>query len=346
MNASGQRPQVQWQFDGPDCVTAICLYPDEQTLLVGTADGRLTWVDASTGHARCVAPPLETGPQCLSASPNSPIVASGGSGGSVRLWDASGQVVGQFNSGVTTIDHLAWSPDGSKLAAVAGMHLFALGEIGTQLLFDRTLDNNITGIGWSPRSSSLWTAGNGGILQFSSETEWHSTSYSCPGSLTSLGVGSDGQFVAAGAQDSTVRIWQLSAGLVTASTFPPQMTARFKAAKPAVVWRPGHRQLVQTGTEQLVLWTFSDAPIGAVPTAKVLRLHQARSTAIAISSTGDVLASAAQDGGVALWSLRDLSIQPNFLLTAERVTRLALPSDGRQVFVGCRSGAVLAILNR
>jgi WD40 repeat protein len=130
----------------------------------GTNDTASLWTAAGrqvatlTGHTGLV--------HCAAWSPDSQLLATASQDGSVRLWDRTGRLVRSL-PGASPVFSLAWSPDGSVLAAGAIAFTGQLPGVITVWQRDgtkiRTLGTSFTGgkflnLAWSP-DGRLLTAG-------------------------------------------------------------------------------------------------------------------------------------------------------------------------------------------
>jgi WD40 repeat protein len=150
----------------------------------------------------------------VAISPNNRIVAAGDTNWTVTLWDtASGTVLrtlaldpAEYSSG--DVSAVAFSPDGTLLAAAAGSGVFiwdartgdrvrAWTEAATSAAFSP--DGNILGIGFQDGTIRLWNAAT-----------WHEASIFRAGTIpTSISFSSDGSLLASGSTDGTILLWNV-----------------------------------------------------------------------------------------------------------------------------------------
>ena len=114
------------------------------------------------------------------------------------------------------------------------------------------------------------------------------------GSLLLARVTPDGRWVASGNQDASVHVWRLWSGEdAEMAGYPEKVdTQAFDCTS---------RWMANGGTTEVHLWDFSGkGPMGRSP--RTLPGHDAQLSALAWQPTGDLLASAGREGGVAVWS--------------------------------------------
>jgi WD40 repeat protein len=186
----------------------------------------------------------------------------------VYLWDARKQArAGGFSARPLSVSSLAWSPDGSTLAAASreGVTLF---RDGTPVRTLRERGPLAYGLAWSPdgalvatgdeRAVTLWDVATGAFTELTRES----------GDAMSVAFSADGQLLASASRDGKVRIWDVPsrAFVTTLEGYPAQPRS--------VAWSPlgktpGERVLiVAAGTIHLYrpadarsVWlrAFSDA---------------------------------------------------------------------------------------
>ncbi|MBL9154046.1 MAG: TIR domain-containing protein [Verrucomicrobiales bacterium] len=150
-------------------------------------------------------------------SPDGTRLVSGGTDGSVRVWDAaSGRALLALEQRGNTVCSVAWSPDGTLLVSgsqdgtvrvwdvAAGRALFAL---------DGHL-NGVNSVAWSPDGARLvsggydgavrvWDAASGrAIIDFEGHAKW----------VGSVAWSPDGARLVSGGDDGTVRVWEAASG--------------------------------------------------------------------------------------------------------------------------------------
>jgi WD40 repeat protein/tetratricopeptide (TPR) repeat protein len=248
---------------GPTLSSRLAYSPDGQWL---AATGPLTLWDARAG----VLVGRLGSAESVAFSPDSKILAWGGSDSRVRLWDVENRrflrtLEGRPREPIDdrrVIGSLAFSPDGKWLAAGFGhINWFAGG-------YDQVV--------------KVWEMGSAR----EAATLLHG------GTVPSLAFSADGKTLATACHDGTIQLWSVGSW---------QQERSWKGATTfgALAFAPGGRVLVTgSGTGALQLWD--------VATGKLLRplgRHSDRVFDLAFSPDGKTLASASADQTIKLWDV-------------------------------------------
>lgn len=254
----------------------------------------------------------------LTFSPDGRTVATAGADGTIRIFDAaSAQDLGNPITASGYTFSLAFSPDGSKLAATSGNEVYVLDATTGRKLqtlngedadrdrkvrqdyrrqisdpglrgFARCLawspDGKILAVGYQARGIALWdVAGATVTKRLFGHTNW----------VLSLAWRPDGKQLASTAGDATVRFWDVNRGI---SVSAPLLGAKFVRA---VAYSPNGRALASAAGDGIV--TVWDA-INAKP-SKQLRGHTAAATSLAWSPDGAQLVSGSSDRTLRVWDV-------------------------------------------
>ncbi|MBR8828045.1 MAG: AAA-like domain-containing protein [Gomphosphaeria aponina SAG 52.96 = DSM 107014] len=230
-------------------------------------------------------------------SPDGKIIASGSDDGHVLLWNTNG------NLKKTLVGHLSWV---SSVSFSADGKIIASGsEDGTILLWqqDGTLITTLKGhqgsirsLAFTPQScfkSTLVSGSEDGTVKlWQSDGTLITTLTGHRGGVNSVVFSPNGNVIASGSYDRTVKLWKKNdgslittltghGGIVTSVAFSPdgQMIASGSVDRTVKLWKPD-------GTEITTLTGHSD-----------------RVTCVAFSPSGEAIASSSWDGTVILWSL-------------------------------------------
>ena len=153
--------------------------------------------------------------------------------------------------------------------------------------------------------------------------------------VTSVASSSDGQHLASGSEDGTVRYWDL-AHLAT-----PLILKDNDGPVTSVAFSPEGQTLAAGGWDGTVrLWSLSDP--AAAPT--ILERHEAGVLSIAFNPDGQRLASGSEDGTIHLWNLTDPATTPIILDGHEAsVLSVAFSPDGQSLASGSEDGTMLGL---
>jgi WD40 repeat protein len=156
--------------------------------------------------------------------------------------------------------------------------------------------------------------------------------YGHHGDVMSVASSPDGQKLASGSADGTVRIWDV------ADLAAPVILEDHDGPVTSVAFSPDGQTLASGSADAMVrLWDLTDP--AAAPA--ILERQGASILSIAFSPDGKTLASGSEGGAVRLWDLTDSTVAPVILPNHEaNVLSVAFSPDGQRLASGSRDGTV------
>jgi eukaryotic-like serine/threonine-protein kinase len=265
--------------------------------------------------------------QTVAYSPDGTRLASAGSDGTVRVWDAStGQEILTLRGHTSKFPDVAFSPDGRMLAAPGDDKSVKLWDVVTgQPLTSIGHNDEVRSVAFSPDGRRLVSvskqildprqdAGPHEAIRVWDVATWREVPFSAfpDAFFTGIVYSPDGRWLAMPHADSSARVWSATTG---------ELKHKFPAATSgvtAVAFSPDGRRFASGSLEGTVnVWD--------VATWRVLRTltgHASGVSSVAFSPDGRRLASSSTDGVIKLWALRATSAQEQ--LNLGRI-RLGLP---------------------
>jgi WD40 repeat protein len=344
-----------WVAQLDDYVIDLAWSPAGRVLASASAAGPVTLFDAQgarlhtlPGHADGTNA-LAWTPGVIADSgdrkPDSPILASGGQDGRVRFWDANTgrQTVETEMAPAAWVEHLAWRPaaidpvSGIRnplLAAAAGRRLSFLNTDGSIAHTFTDAPKTLSALAWHPRGGAIAVAYFGGVCLWDADDFHARREYAYGSAIPALVWSPDGRWLVAGAQDNAVHLWL------------PEEDQEFHMSGYETKVRElsfshDSRWLATGGARDACVWDCSGTgPEGREPLALP---HADRVCAVAFQHSHGLLATAANDNEVELWSpTRQQPLVATVRLTAP-ASKLAWSPDDTLLAVGSQKGGVLVL---
>ena len=210
-------------------------------------------------------PPPKT-QTCVTWSPDWTLFASiGEQGTSVNIWRASdGAVVGSLVRQPRQATHLAWSPDGKRLASgwsdgSVSISDPASGRVQRNLPGHGDDHDEIRALAWSPDGGQLACASYGGTVRIWQPTEgkllWVLEGHS--GGVSDLKWSPpNGTRLASGSSDGTVRIWETATGRLVQVLHHAPLGLSFLRYCPvaSIDWSPDGTRLTSVADDEVRIW--------------------------------------------------------------------------------------------
>jgi len=139
--------------------------------------------------------------------------------------------------------------------------------------------------------------------------------------IKSLAVSPDGQWVASGSEDRTLKIWRFSDGA-------PMRTLEGHEGwvESVAISSDGHWIVSGSADKTIKVWRFADGSL-----ARTLRGHGMSVVSVAVSADGQKIVSGSTDNTMRIWRLSDGTLERAVSAHAGGVMSVALTRDGRSV---------------
>ena len=261
--------------------------------------------------------------EAVATSPDRRWIASAGRDGVVNLW-AAGTRHASLDSGTVRVYRLAFSPDGTRLAAACHDAAIRIWTVPDAELIHvlRRERHPVFGVDWLGTDRVLAASGDG-VLSVWSGDDGHllDTVETGQGAVMSVACRADAAMVATGGEDGTVKVWAAEPLRVVAT-----LTGHGGLVSD-LAWSPDGAELASTsGDREARLWDLASGR-----TRFVLRGHTGLVKAVDFSPDGTRLATSAWEGEIRMWDAAGGECVLRLRGHAGVVKDLQFTADGRRV---------------
>ena len=353
-----------WAATLDDYAIDLAWSPDGATLAAASAAGPVSLFAAADGARRHQLPGPDDGTNCLAWAPASGsqpstlnsqlLLATGGQDGAVKIWDATaGQHTATAALGSAWVEHLAWRPapplnsqvpalNSPLLAAAAGRKLVFLRPDGTLAHTFKDAPKTLSALAWQPAPSAGSGAASGcvaaayfgGVCLWDADDFVAQKEFPYANGIHALVWSPDGRWLVSGNQDPSVHLW------IPAKDVELHMSG-YEGKVRHLAFDHTSRWLATSGGRDACIWDCAgDGPEGREP---AMLPHDAPVCAVAFQHQHGLLATAAQDGVVQLWSPERQQPLRATVKMPSAATKLAWSPDDRQLAIGSEKGAVYVL---
>jgi WD40 repeat protein len=331
--------------DGSGSVVTVAFSPDGALVATGTQDGGIQLWDAASRQQ--VGTTLTGGTRRIASvafSPDGRTLATGGFDGVLRLWSvptAVGDPTGsmaipaapQPDSSGSTIDAIAFSPDGRTLATGSWDDTAQLWNVTGRRPIGAPLAGDVSwvaSVAFSPDGHTLATGSYGGtalLWNVASRQPAGTPLEEHAGVVSAVAFSPDGTILATG-QSGTVRLWAVASRRLIG-------TLRLTGGIGALAFSPDGRILAAGDGSDVQIWDVATRrSAGALLTGS-----QNAITSVAFSPDGRTLAAGSRDDNARLWSVATRQ-QVGAPLTGDLnwVNAVAFSPDGQILATGGEDG--------
>ena len=262
----------------------------------------------------------------------------------VQLIDpASRKVVATLEGHAHLVRSLAFSPDGSLLAAAGGpparkgeIKIWSV-EARRELRAVDGHTDNIYSVAFSPDGKRLASTGYDKLVKLWDVTNGREeqTLKDHTDAVFALAFSPDGRLLATGAADRTVKIWDPATGrrLFTLSDSLDSIYA--------LAWHPSGRQLAAVGADKtLRTWDIGETESEGGKLARAITGHEDAVLQVAYSPDGKSLVTASADGHIKVWDPNTLIERRVLERQPDWVMAMTFSPDGKWLAAGRYDGSV------
>jgi WD40 repeat protein len=331
-----------WVAQLDDFAIDLAWAPEGDQLAAASASGPISLLSSGDGASLHEFPGHDNGTNVIGWRPSAgagSTLASGGQDGTVKLWDAAaGQHTATATLGPGWVEHLGWRP--SMLAAASGRKLAFLNVDGTMRHVFEDAPKTISAVAWRPpagrdRAAGLLAIAYFGGVRLLGESDFSiAREFPHANGIHALAWSPDGKWLVSGNQDASVHLW------VPDEDLELQMSG-FEGKVRHLSFDHTSRWLATCGGRDVSVWDCSGAgPEGREP---AMLSHEAPVCAIAHQRTRGLLATAAKDGAVHLWSPEQARPLRATIRLPAPASRLSWSPDDRYLAIGSERGLVYVL---
>jgi len=199
-----------------DYIHRVAFSADGTKFAACSASGEVAVWDVPSFKQTCQLKGHQQSAMTLDWHPKQNELATGGQDGMVRLWRmevGEERAVLEVGKQGAWVEHLAWSPDGSTLAASTGKVLrlwthtpsAVLSPLAGEVPAHKT---TISALAWMPRGGGVLSACYGGAWLWKLGSDKPVRSFPYDGALLSIAVSPSGEYLASGNLDGSVHLFR------------------------------------------------------------------------------------------------------------------------------------------
>jgi len=344
-----------WAAALEDYTIDLAWAPGGDQLAAASAAGPVSLFAAQNGAKRFELPGHTNGANCLAwqptseqsidASPLTKFLATGGQDGSVKLWNtANGQPTGTAVLGSAWVDHMVWqtpqaasgthAPRPPLLFAAAGRTLVGIHPDGSVAHTFKPAPKTITALAAQPAGGTIAAAYFGGVILWDTDDFIVQKEFPYGNGIHALVWSPDSKWLVSGNQDPSVHLW------IPEQDIELHMSG-YETKVKVLSFDHTSRWLATGGGRDACVWDCSGSgPEGREP---AMLPHDTPVCAVAFQTTHGLLATAANDGTVQLWSPERRQPLRATVKMPAAATKLAWSPDDGRLAIGTEKGHVFVL---
>jgi WD40 repeat protein len=336
--------QQQWQGNLSEYITQVAWSPNGLLAASSAAGEVVLWQYDSL---ITLLPAGLASIDCLAFSADGKFLAAGGQDGKVRVWQITSsfskekldlEEVFTLDNESKWVDKLSWSPICNQLAFSLGRYV-QIWDADTQTVVTTLpfTNSSVLDLAWRPDGKNIAIAGDGGVKVWDTNN-WDDDPYliDMPSASIVTAWSEDSKYIASGNLDNTVTVLEYGSHL-------PWIMRGFPGKISNLTWSQSlanHAPLLAASSmEGIVVWKKeTDDEDGW--NADVLTLHNDKVQALKFHPHSLLLASAADDGWLGLWT-KAKQVGQILEGAPHGFSSLAWSKDGQQLAAGGRDGELI-----
>ena len=265
-------------------------------------------------------------------SPDCKTIVSGGGDGMIRLWDSSGNPIGQPIKGHQgKVNSVAFSPDCKTIVSGDRYGIIRLWNTrGKPINQPIKGHQGVMSVAFSPDGKTI-VSGSGDIRLW--DTIGNPIGQPFKGhqrGVNSVAFSPDSKTIVSGGSDKTIRLWDTSGNPIGQP---------FKGHQDQVIsvaFSPNSKTIVSGDGEGTIrLWDTSGNPIG-----QLFKGHENQVRSVAFSPDGKTIVSGSLDSTIRLWDTLGNPVRRPFTGHEGWVSSVAFSPDGKTIVSGSNDNAI------